>query len=83
MSLFSAYQIIVLLKRYVYMQSTPIIKDTLGPRVQFFIEGVSFIEGFVECIVIMFVTDSSVHCKESAHLLLRASVSRYLTVLIY
>ncbi len=36
-----------------------------GPRARSFIEGVSLIEGFVECMVIMFWTDSSVHYKGS------------------
>ncbi len=46
------------------IQST-LITDTLGLRALSFIEGVSLIEGFVECIVIMLGTDSSVHYKES------------------
>ncbi len=49
---------------HAHIQSTPLIIDTLGPRALSFIEGVSLIEGFVECIV-MFGTDSSVHYKES------------------
>ena len=42
-----------------------------------FIERVSLIEGIVECIMIMFGTDSSVHYKENV--LLRVSVKREFT----
>lgn len=50
------------------IQSTILIKDTLGPRI------LSFIEGFAECTVKMFGTNSSVHYKECP--LLRVSVKK-------